>query len=76
MGQVTIYLDDETERLMVAEAKRRHLSKSKWIAGVIREAVEDTWPSSVTSLEGAWSDFCQIEDLREEQPKDVDRGAL
>lgn len=33
MGQVTIYLDDETEQKMTANARAMNLSKSKWIAG-------------------------------------------
>lgn len=36
MGQVTIYIDDETEKLMEAAAKSAGMSKSKWVAEVIR----------------------------------------
>lgn len=37
MGQVTIGLEDELEAKMVADAKARKFSQSKWIANVIRE---------------------------------------
>jgi len=32
MGQVTIYLEEDTERRMVAEAKSAQLSKSKMLS--------------------------------------------
>jgi hypothetical protein len=36
MGQVTIYLEDEIEKKMTAAAKTAHVSKSKWIASLIK----------------------------------------
>lgn len=41
MGQVTIYLDDETEQKLIANAQVMNLSKSKWIAKVIQEKLVD-----------------------------------
>ena len=37
MGHIIIYLDDETEQMMVASAQERDLSKSEWVSNVIRE---------------------------------------
>ena len=37
MGQVTIYLDPETEGKMNQMVKQSGISKSRWIAGLIRE---------------------------------------
>ncbi|NLC70244.1 MAG: CopG family transcriptional regulator [Desulfuromonadaceae bacterium] len=56
MGQVTIYLDPDTERKMHEAAKRSGLSQSKWIATLIREKTATTWPSSIAELVGAWQE--------------------
>jgi len=37
MGQVTIYLEEGIENKMVEAAQSAHLSKSKWIAMLIKE---------------------------------------
>ena len=37
MGQVTIYIDAETEQKMLKMIKKSGVSKSKWIAGLIKE---------------------------------------
>lgn len=76
MGQVTIYLDDETERKMVANAKVMKLSKSKWIANVIREKLVDEWPDTVRELPGSWHDFPSLEELRANPGKDTSRETL
>jgi predicted transcriptional regulator len=57
MGQVTIYLDDEIESKMRESAEAMKLSKSKWIADLIKEKVTDEWPESVRKLAGTWKDF-------------------
>jgi hypothetical protein len=76
MGQVTIYLDDEIEKKMVAAAKSSHLSKSKWISKVIQEKVANEWPQSIVDLAGAWGDFPDINDIRSKQPNDAKRESL
>lgn len=76
MGQVTIYLDDETEKKMVENARSMHVSKSKWIASVIREKLVDDWPASVRELPGSWKDFPSAEELRANLPADIDRESM
>ncbi len=76
MGQVTIYLDDETEKKMIANAKIMKLSKSKWIAGVIREKLVDQWPDTVRDLPGSWDDFPSPDELRAGPSTDTDRETL
>ena len=76
MGQVTIYLDDETEAKMIANARVMNLSKSKWIANVIREKLVDEWPDSVRQLPGSWEDFPSLDELRTGSGSDTDREAL
>ena len=76
MGQVTIYIDGETEKKMMASAKAENISKSKWISNVIREKVAMEWPASARDLEGAWADFPSIKEHRSGIGKDAKREKL
>ena len=76
MGQVTIYLDDETEQMMVTSAEERQLSKSKWVASVIREKLTTSWPVTVTEAVGTWADFPSVETLRGRGVADKERERL
>lgn len=76
MGQVTIYLDDEIEAKMAANAKAMKLSKSKWIASVIREKLVDDWPMNVRELPGSWEDFPSLDSIRDAASTDVEREPL
>ena len=76
MGQVTIYLEDEIESKMVAAAQSAQLSKSKWIAKLIKEKVESEWPTSVREAAGTWDDFPSEEELRKNIGKDSNREEL
>lgn len=76
MGQVTIYLEDEIERKMVAAAESARLSKSKWIAGLIREKVANEWPQSILELAGAWQDFPSIDVIRADLGSDISREKM
>ncbi len=67
MGQVTIYLDPETEKKMRAVVKSTRLSQSKWIANLIEEKIRNDWPQSVIKLAGAWKDFPTVEEIRQTQ---------
>jgi len=76
MGQVTIYIDGETEKKMIASARDAKISKSKWITDVIREKVATEWPLSVRELAGAWEDFPSGEEIRSGAGKNADREKL
>lgn len=76
MGQVTIYLEEEIEKRMTANAKAMKLSKSKWIANVIREKLVDEWPANVRELAGGWEDFPTLEEIRETEQQDITRETL
>lgn len=76
MGQVTIYLDDESETKMRAAAKSSHLSQSKWVARLIKEKTADRWPESVAGLAGAWQDLPTAEEIRKSLGADVPREEL
>lgn len=73
MGQVTIYLEDELEAKMVADAKARKLSKSKWVAAIIREKLINEWPHEVRETAGSWGDFPSLEEIRGEVHLDSKR---
>lgn len=76
MGQVTIYLDDETEKKLNAILKDAKVSKSNWIAGLIREKAETSWPENVIQLAGAWKDLPTKDELRKTHSKDIEREPL
>jgi len=76
MGQVTIYLDDETEQKLIANVRLMNVSKSKWVANVIREKLVDNWPATVRELPGSWDDFPSLDALRAESGADTTRETL
>jgi len=77
MGQVTIYLDNETENKLKKAAKSSHLSVSKWVARVIREKTRTEWPQDVVKLAGSWkNDFPTIEEIRSNVGHDSSREKL
>ncbi|EXJ12274.1 hypothetical protein [Imhoffiella purpurea] len=73
MGQITIYLDDETELRLKASAKSKGIPVSRWIAELVRERTATEWPDEVRQLAGAWPDFPDAEALRGGQGQDVRR---
>lgn len=76
MAQVTIYLDDETEARMKRAADEAGVSRSRWVAEVIREKTATEWPESVRRLAGAWEDFPEVEELRAGLGEDAPREPL
>lgn len=76
MGQVTIYIDDKTEKKMVNMVKKRGISKSSWIAELIREKTATTWPENVICLSGAWKDLPTAEKIRDKMGKDSRRESI
>lgn len=76
MAQVTIYVDDETEKKMNLMVEKSGISKSKWIAEIIREKTASTWPESVKQLAGAWKDMPSAEEIRKEMGKDAARESI
>jgi hypothetical protein len=73
MGQVTIYLDDETENRLKQAAKTRGVAVSRWISELVREKTATDWPEAVRELAGAWPDFPDADTLRRAQGEDVRR---
>ena len=76
MAQVTIYLDEETEKKMLKLAKKKGLSKSRWISELIRKEADKNWPASVVNLAGAWKDFPSLLKIRKRNARDAKRGSI
>ena len=76
MRQVTIHLEDEIEKKMSAAAKSEHLSKSKWIARLIKAELASEWPEPIAQLAGAWKDLPLNEEGRANPGMDAKREAL
>jgi hypothetical protein len=76
MGQITIYLDDETDALLRAAVKTSGLSQSKWVADAVRSRVRNEWPEAVCALAGAWSDLPPAAQIRRRSAKDAARERL
>ncbi|MGE0492240.1 MAG: CopG family transcriptional regulator [Vulcanimicrobiota bacterium] len=64
MGQITIYLDDELEKKLRAASERAKTSRSRWIADVIRQHLDNEWPAEVREAAGSWGDFPESDRLR------------
>ena len=75
MGQLTIYLDDETEQLVRRHVEGSRMSASKWIAETVRNRVLSQWPDDVISLFGSWKkdDFPDAAELRAASGTDAKR---
>ena len=77
MGQVTIYLDNETEKKARARAESDGVSLSRWIAQRIQTDERMEWPAAVRELAGAWSDDVPTaEQIRRQSTKDIARRRL
>lgn len=75
MPQVTIYLDEETEARMKEAADHAGVSRSRWVADVIRERTMARWPESFRRLLGGWGDDVpEAEEIRRGLGRDVPRN--
>ncbi|MEE2025935.1 CopG family transcriptional regulator [Alkalimonas mucilaginosa] len=57
MGQISIYLDDDSESKIAAAAKACQLTTSEWLAEFIRQELSKQWSKEVYELAGVWPDF-------------------
>lgn len=73
MGQVTIYLDDESERRLKAAAAAAGVPVSRWVSALIQNRTRTQWPESVRELAGGWKDFPELAELRRDIAEDVAR---
>jgi predicted transcriptional regulator len=73
MPQITLYLDDATLALVDRAAKANGLSKSRWVAEIIRKYVDHEWPQDCLALAGRFADFPLREDAPVAQQIDAQR---
>lgn len=73
MGQVILELDTDTIRKLDTAAERAGVSRSRWIADLVRHHARSEWPREVVELAGAWSEAPTAEELRASQGSDVPR---
>jgi predicted transcriptional regulator len=73
MSQITLYLDDATQALVDQAARAHGLSKSRWVADIIRKYAAHEWPQDCLALAGRFGDFPLREDSPAAQPSDVPR---
>ncbi len=76
MGQVTIYLDEESERRLKSAAAAAGVPVSRWVAQLVREKTRTEWPADVRELAGAWQDFPDAEELRRSVGTDLPRESF
>ncbi len=73
MSQVTLYLDEETNRKMRKAARAAGTSRSEWVAEAIRKRLALEWPEGFSKLAGAWRDFPPAEEIRKSTGRDARR---
>lgn len=57
MSQITLYLDDDLQALIDQAAQAQGVSKSRWVAGLIRKYAAHEWPQACLALAGRFPDF-------------------
>lgn len=57
MSQITLYLDDATQILVEQAAAASGMSKSRWVAEIVRKYAAHEWPKSCLELAGRFADF-------------------
>ncbi len=73
MAQITLYIDESTQRRLRDAATQRKVSQSQFVADLIRRATDDAWPAAVLALAGSVPDFPLAEELRSDLPADLER---
>lgn len=73
MSQITLYLDDATQALVEQAAQANGVSKSRWVADIIRKYSANEWPKDCLSLAGRFADFPLREDSPVTTAEDVPR---
>lgn len=73
MSQITLYLDDATQALVDQAAQANGVSKSRWVADLIRKYAAQEWPQDCMALAGRFADFPLREEGAAPLPPDVPR---
>ena len=73
MSQITLYLDDATQTLVEQAAAATGMSKSRWVAEIIRKHAAHEWPQDCLAAAGQFADFPLQADGPPTQPPDAPR---
>lgn len=73
MSQITLYLDDATQALVEQAARANGMSKSRWVADIIRKYAAHEWSQDCLDLAGRFADFPLREKESLSQAADVPR---
>lgn len=76
MSQVTIYLDEQTDKKLRHAVEQSGISKSQWITRLIKEKISTEWPEGVREMVGEWQDVPEQEEIRSSAGKDLPRESL
>jgi len=76
MGQITIYLDDDLIDQVQKHALTQNISKSQWVARLIKERTRTQWPENIKAMAGSWQDFPEADTLRVNSGTDIERETL
>jgi len=57
VSQITLYLDEPTQALVEQAASASGMSKSRWVAEIIRKYAAHEWPKECLDLAGRFADF-------------------
>ncbi len=57
MSKITLHLDDATQALVDQAARANGVSKSRWVADLIRTYAAHDWPQDCLALAGRFADF-------------------
>jgi hypothetical protein len=73
MAQVTLYLDEATQAIVDQAAQAHGVSKSRWVADIIRRYAAHDWPAECLALAGRFADFPLREELAPAATANVER---
>lgn len=73
MPHITLCLDDATQSLVERAAKAHGVSKSRWVADIIRTHVTQDWPQDCLALAGVFADFPISNEAQAHTAADVPR---
>ncbi len=73
MSQITLYLDEATQLLVDQAAAAHGVSKSRWVAEMIRKYAAHEWPPECLAMAGQFADFPLREDASAAVAADVTR---
>lgn len=76
MGQVTIYLDANSEARLRKAAAKAGVPLSRWVSKLVQEKTRTDWPESVRRLAGAWRKDTRIAAPGKMRGKDIPRESL